>query len=329
MNLFEDLEERQEIEPHERLARKALDAYGLGSARLELVSSKDHVLFRVTDGAGTAVERFALRIHPSGWSGEQILQTLSWLAAIRREARLPVPEPVLTRSGELIQSLSTRGVSGFHQVTFTTWVPGKRSTEWTPERAAVLGRRIAELHAHSGTYTPSCGISVPRRDADAVAESIDAPRLARAVDPAAEAQIAETVSRVEASMSVLGTGPEVCGMIHGNLIDDHVLFEEDAVGLIGFTRCRWGYHLYDVATIGLDLRLLEEGEALVDSFLEGYTEVRPLPDAFETHLNAFRALRLLDRLRSIPARSASDEEPSNARAARRTLEHLRALSGES
>ncbi len=321
MDLFQDLRRRDDEAPYERLARKALGAYGLDEARLDLVSQKDHVVFRVVDGAGKTATAYALRIYPSAWDRDRILRTFSWLTSLRCETGLPVPEPILTRSGEWIQSHSTPGISGFHQIALVSWVDGRRPKEWTTSHADAAGRRLAQLHAHSEAFDLSLKREFPRRTAETVAEQIDPIRLARAVAPDAEELLVDAVDRVRSSMSELGSGPRVAGLIHGNPTGEHVLFEERDARLIGFTHCRWGYYLYDIAFLGLSMGGRERGLDLRRSAIAAYREVRDLPADADRHLEAFTVLGLLDRL--CEAAPTPDRPASEDRDVRRSIEELR------
>jgi Ser/Thr protein kinase RdoA (MazF antagonist) len=318
MNLFDGLQRRESAAPFERLARKALTAYGMDEAQLDVVSHADHVLCRVSDriiSQDKAVARYGLHVYPRGWSRSQILRTLLWLSALRRD--LPVPEPILTRIGELVQSLSTQGVSGFRQVTLLGWLDGRRLdvAEWTEEHVRDVGRLIGAVHDRATRFRPRQDLAPPRRSADTLTETIDPAELSHALSLKEESLFASAVDRVREAMSSLGSSPDVAGMIHGRLTPDHVVFGEDGAHAIGFTNARWGYFLYDLATLDLSLRALENVAGLRGSLLEGYSDARPIPANFNDHLDAFAILRLLDELIAL----AASLEPGAADAAHRRI----------
>jgi Ser/Thr protein kinase RdoA (MazF antagonist) len=323
MDLFEGFRLEEETAPYERLARKALAAYGLEGVRLDAVSRAEDVLFRASDRE--AKTAYALRIHPRGWERVRILRGLLWLASLRREARLHVPEPVLARSGELVQSLSTPGVSGFRQITLVGWLAGQPVpvAEWSPEKTLRLGRTIGQLHRHAETFDLPADLAPPRRIAETLNEEIDPARLARAVAPEAKDLLARAVEAARDAMSDAGSGSEAAGLIHANLTPAHALFEEDNARLIGFTHCRWGHYAYDLATVDLALRELDDGDRLRTVLLEGYEEVRPLPADARDRLTPFAVLRLLDELHA----AASDEAGAliGGGGARRIVDRLKRL----
>ena len=83
---FFDLPSRQRLVRLRRLAQVALDRYGLGGSRLQLLSTETNAIFRVDTAAN---ERFVLRINkPGGRSLSQIRSELWWLEALRRDTDL-------------------------------------------------------------------------------------------------------------------------------------------------------------------------------------------------------------------------------------------------
>lgn len=328
MNMFDELEKRENTAPLERIARKALAAYGMDEARLDVVSHADHALFRVTDrlaSVDATKVRYGLRIHPRGWSRNQILRTLLWLSALRRE--VTVPEPILTRAGELVQSLSTRGVSGFRQVTLLGWLDGRRldANDWTQEQVRDAGRMLGTFHGHAVRFRLPEDLVPPHRDADTLRETIDPAGLSHALGLEEETLFVEAVGRVREAMFALGTAPNVAGMIHGRLTPEHVVFEEDGARAVGFTGARWGYYAYDLATLDLDLRTQENVDSLRDGLLEGYGETCPLSSEFIDHIDAFAILRLLDKLASLASSLKSGAPDVDQRSIGRTTEMLRRI----
>ncbi|MFC2078021.1 phosphotransferase enzyme family protein [Candidatus Bipolaricaulota bacterium] len=317
MNLFDDLRKRESAAPYERLARKALAAYGLEEARLDLLSHGDHVVFRASEpssSGGLSSSDYVLHVYPRGWDQGQILRTLLWQTGLLRATDVLCPEPVLTRDGELVQSLSTPGVSGFRQVSVLGWVKGQslEAAEWTADHARQTGRLIGTLHRQAETFSLPQDLAPKRRTAEALEESVDPVRLARAHAAEEETLFTDAVERVRQAMSALGTATDVAGLVHANLSLDHVLFDRSGARPIGFTHARWGYYAYDLAALDLRLSDLEDDSLLRGGLLDGYRETRPTEPDLAEHLGTFALLRLLDELRSLPEPS----EPGSAAAIR-------------
>jgi Ser/Thr protein kinase RdoA (MazF antagonist) len=91
-----------------RLALRALEAYDLAEPRLKAIIHETNTTFRVDAADGSL---YVLRIHaPLARTAAAVQSELLWLAAIRRDTDLTVPEPIPTRSGELLTIADAEGV---------------------------------------------------------------------------------------------------------------------------------------------------------------------------------------------------------------------------
>src|SRR5438046_90382 len=90
--LFASLSHRAQVCRMTELARTALAAYPLSGLRLRLQAHRFNTTFRVFAPGG---DQYLLRIpRPSQISFEEARSELLWLAALRKETPLQVPEPV-------------------------------------------------------------------------------------------------------------------------------------------------------------------------------------------------------------------------------------------
>jgi Ser/Thr protein kinase RdoA (MazF antagonist) len=91
-------------------------------------------------------------------------------------------------------------------------------------------------------------------------------------------------------MEAWGKAPDVYGLIHADLgLDANVLFRGGEAQAIDFDDSGFGYYLYDLS---LALEHCQEDDALPqfrDALLDGYTQIRPLPDDQLEHLDLFLA----------------------------------------
>jgi Ser/Thr protein kinase RdoA (MazF antagonist) len=94
-------------------------------------------------------------------------------------------------------------------------------------------------------------------------------------------------------LAAFGTGPDRFGLVHADLRLANLLVSDDAVHVIDFDDCGFGWFLYD---LGSALSFIEDdprAPALVDAWVEGYTRVRPLGRAEIAELPTFVMLRRL------------------------------------
>src|SRR4051812_14230964 len=102
---LEQLSRRSQISRWRRLAETALAAYDLPAPQLTLIAHRFNTTFQVDTATG---ERYVLRIHRAGTpTVASVGAELAWLAALRRDIDLEVPDPVPTRNGTLLREVAT------------------------------------------------------------------------------------------------------------------------------------------------------------------------------------------------------------------------------
>ena len=289
------------------LARKALTAYGLDGARLTRLSSTVHTTFEVS--IGDPSRHYALRICSADRPLDDLQREILWLTALRRDAGLPVPEPILSMDGKLVHKVSIAGVSGVRPCVLLRWIEGESlDSELAPEHLRRVGRLVAALHAHAETFRWPEEITPPRRNATLISEVLDERLLRAHYDDPALRVFQDAVEVIATTMATLRDGPHIAGVIHADLHRRNVLFHDDEVGLIGFDRCRWGYYAYDLAVVRSWIERRENREVLVMAFADGYRAVRPLSEDIGESVPVFATLRSIDRIQSILSRPDRGEQ---------------------
>src|ERR1044072_8863088 len=123
---FDSLSHRGQVARLKRLAEMALRDFGIAEARLRPRTHMENTTFKVETAQGGP---YVMRIHRStGVDGhprrteEQIGSEMGWLAAIRRDTDLVVPEPVRTRDGALLTITEVEGVPDLRICVLFHWV---------------------------------------------------------------------------------------------------------------------------------------------------------------------------------------------------------------
>jgi Ser/Thr protein kinase RdoA (MazF antagonist) len=88
-------------------------------------------------------------------------------------------------------------------------------------------------------------------------------------------------------MTGLGTGRDVFGLIHADLIFSNVVFHRGMPRPIDFDDCGFSYFLYDMAILLDRIEMREDYAALRAAVLEGYRQIRPLSAEHEGHIDLF------------------------------------------
>ena len=108
--------------------------------------------------------------------------------------------------------------------------------------------------------------------------------------------VGDAIELVRSTTSALAARPDAAGLVHGDLHQENVLFDDTSVGVIDFDDCGWGFFLYDLAVPLSEVSLRPAYPAMRSALLEAYARRRPLPDDAGTHVDAFIVLRGLQIL---------------------------------
>src|SRR2546430_7027009 len=162
---FEALTRGGQVRRMRRLAEIALTAYDLGEVHLTPLMHFFNTTFRIdtclhSPGASQEYpaackgERYVIRIHRPGSQNAAAIQSeLLWLLALRREAGLVVPEPLSTRDGTLVTSVSTAGVPEARQCVVFRWVDGRfLRSRLSGKELERVGAFLARVHQHAREF---------------------------------------------------------------------------------------------------------------------------------------------------------------------------------
>jgi Ser/Thr protein kinase RdoA (MazF antagonist) len=303
MRPYHELTRHGRLRRMRALAKAALGAYGLHEARLTFLRYFANVTYRV-DGPGPVAtgdaaspyvpNRYLLRVLVSNhW--DYALGEMTWLAALSHEAGLPVPRPVPTLAGELQTRIATPGLPAGRIVSLMRWVDGRRRTTGLgPRHFRAWGRMVARLHAFAVGWQPPEGFQRYVWDWEGLLGGRGFGNSVEELVASMPGHLQEPfriVSREgQAVMEGLGKGPDAYGMVHGDMCLDNVLFKAGEVLPIDFEDCGFGYWLWDIAVALEQQPWAEEWFRRRDAFLEGYGQVRTLPESQLEHLDLFVAL---------------------------------------
>jgi len=122
---------RRQIARMRRVAVQALDAYPLADPVLRFVAHGEDTTFRVDATAPDGRDRFLLRVHRPARHGRDVDPAaavgseLAWLAALRADTDLTVPEPLRTIRGNLTTTATSAGVPEPRVCSVLRWMDGR------------------------------------------------------------------------------------------------------------------------------------------------------------------------------------------------------------
>ena len=287
-------------------AAAALDAYGLGGTCFRAIRQAGNTVFRVlapesvppeTDSDMYEKGRYLLRIHQPGYQSTGAIQLeLAWLAAMCRDAGLPVPEPVTTLDGNLMTQVSAPGIPEVRSCSLLRWLKGRFITKGVrPHHYRAQGRLMARLHDYAARWQVPPGLTKRRYDWDGLFRDDSGCGLpASEVWPLLPRQLAGpfdvVARRVRRAMNEWGKDPDVYGLIHADLgVDANVIFWHGEARAIDFDDSGFGYWIYDLAVALEHCREDADYQRFRDALLGGYAEIRRLPEEQLECLDLFTA----------------------------------------
>lgn len=288
------------------LAKAALMNYGVADATFHLVRQAGNTLFRVKtcnlptiDDSDRLFEegQYLLRVHEPGYQEPQAIDLeLTWLAAMRREANLPVPEPVAAPDGRLLFPINAPGVPGTRHCSLLRWIKGRSvKNRFGPHHLRAQGRLMAQLHQFFIQWQPPAGLSKRRFDWDGLFHNDVGSGMPNAeawalLSPLHRQTFSFVAEQLRDVMEDWGQGLDVFGLIHGHLgVDANLFFWHGEPRAIDFDDSGYGYWVFDLA-VALDAcRDNPAYPRYRDALLDGYAEFRALPEKQAERLELFLA----------------------------------------
>ncbi|MBC7139842.1 MAG: phosphotransferase [Defluviimonas sp.] len=298
------------------LADRALALWG-GGAPPRLVKNRENIVFELRLAGGA---RAALRLHRPGYrTARAIGSELHWMRGLAA-AGLPVPAPVPSLSGALVEAAGGRCLS------CVGWLEGAAigSAEaplpgGPAEQAALmrdLGGLVARLHDAADRMALPAGFTRPRWDEDGLLG--ETPLWGRFWESPAftadeRALMRQARAAARAALADLRAAGADYGPIHADVLRENVLRHAGRLALIDFDDAGFGFRHYDLATALV--QSLEE-PALPDlaaALVAGYRARRPLVPG---RLALFVMLRCCASAGWIASRAGPDDPRQRLYAAR-------------
>lgn len=316
MEALESLSYNSQIRQLRILGEAALTHYDIGGARLSLLAHRENTVFRVAVSRrpnrleGDPLNhlddnRFVLRICGRAGPDTEMLQSeLLWLAALRRETDLVVPEPVPTRNGSFVVEIMVEGIPEARRCVLFRWVEGRFvDSGLTPGLFERVGSFMARLHQHSRQFVPPGGFVRPRWSPEwylgrgSVLDPVFvAERCEGRIHEEDQQIFSAAAERIRAEISAISQDGEHYGLVHGDLNRTNFLFHKGEVRAIDFGDCCWSYYLFDMAITLSGALARPDEQAMRNAFFRGYERIHPLPQRYEERLQIFTALRIFRRL---------------------------------
>jgi Ser/Thr protein kinase RdoA (MazF antagonist) len=279
------------------LALVALERYDLDVKRVRLVTNETNGIFRVDTPDG---QKVILRVSdPKGCHAlDEIRSEMMWLAALRRDTDLGVPQPLATRTGALVTTVETTGVPEPRHCVVFSWLPGSDLADrFTPENAYRFGAFSALLHDHAASFTPPPGFRVRTLDrvfpyTDSSFPFVEPVVLFDAANqdllPPQRRQVFQrATARVQAALDELYADETGLRVTHNDLHQWNVKVHRGKLYGFDFEDLAWGYPVQDVATTLYYIEGLDHKDELIEAFRRGYTSHSEWPERHPGQIATF------------------------------------------
>jgi Ser/Thr protein kinase RdoA (MazF antagonist) len=297
MKDFHELTNRGQALRLRRMALAALERYDLDVARVRLVSNDFNGIFRVDTSSGA---KYVLRVclPEGGHSLDEIRSEMMWLAALRQDTDLGVPQPLATRDGELVTTVEMGGVLGPRHCVVFGWLPGPDLADrLTLANLSSLGALAARLHQHALSFIPPQDFKIRTADSvfpfgeplvlfdEAYREHFPTER---------RALFQEAVGRVEDVLAKLYANRQGLRVLHYDLHQWNVKLFRGKLRPFDFEDLMWGYPVQDIAITFYYLQGYEQVLAFRESFKRGYIRYCDWPEQAPGQIDTLIAGRGLE-----------------------------------
>ena len=276
-----DLQTGPFLEP----AKHALTQFPVELTSISLVARAENVTFKVTDRAGLL---YALRLHrPAYHTLEELESERLWTGALV-DARIDVPEPLLTRDGQHYAVADIPSLGEQRYVSLSRWVAGHLLMPMLSDGTGhdllllyfrQLGALVATMNNQSAHWQPSQSFCRHALDADGLmGEQPFWGRFWERDDLTSAERDTLLESRAGLHAMLVAYGKDACryGVIHADLHPGNVLVNNGQLTAIDFDDIAFGWHMYDLAVALHQCQHLEGFPAFYQAAITGYQAVRPV-----------------------------------------------------
>jgi Ser/Thr protein kinase RdoA (MazF antagonist) len=287
------------------VAERALGEWDLGTAKIQLISRSENVVFRVD---AEDDRPYALRVHRAGYHTLAELESEQMWTAALNEAGIGAPLAERTRAGDQYAAVGVPGTQEVRYVGLVPWFDGVRldeQIEGASDAATrdsyfeTLGRLMAAMHDQALDWQLPARFQRHSLDADGFMG--EAPFWGRFWDvPQLTSEQRETLvdarARIHARLSECDKDHGTYSVIHADLRASNVLAMGDQLQVIDFDDAGFGWHQYDMAVVLFDYSIGPDFEAVRDALIRGYRSRRAISEEDLELLPLFLLIRALASL---------------------------------
>lgn len=259
-------------------AEAAAAAYDLPSgATLELISLSENATYLVSGDEPYGV----LRVYRPDYQTDAAKRSeLTWVQELRASGTVATPRVIHTMSGDAVHRVSVDGDD--RDAVMFEFVPGRELGAETRGTYVSVGDIAARLHLQVLAWEKPAGFE---RMTWALDEILGQTarwgdwRLEPTVDEAGIALLEEAEALVRRRLAEYPLRADNSGLVHGDLRAANIMADPTGrLWVIDFDDAGISWFLWDLASMLTFMEHLPDAGDMIDAWLEGYTQVRPLSE---------------------------------------------------
>lgn len=302
----------QHIEQFRRAGEKALGFYGLdGASTLVLLHRSENATFLVT-GRTENRPRAVMRVSRPGYRTlEEIQAEMRWLLKIAQEKVVTIAHPICCLDGSNVACVKAGGQE--YYCVLCEYLEGEAPDPEDGERGFLwfqkTGEAAAKLHLQTVGWEEGRHLDRPVWDYEALlgpSGFFGDWRACGQLNREERAFLETVCETIRRRLLEYGREETRFGLIHSDLRASNLLTEGNAIKVLDFDDCGYGWHLFDLAA---SFSFIEDHPSVpgwIEAWLKGYTSVRSLTERDYGMIPTFLMARRLQLLGWVTSHSDSD-----------------------
>jgi Ser/Thr protein kinase RdoA (MazF antagonist) len=292
----------------EAMAQQALEAWGLQSAKHELVLISENIVFRVETGDGKVLR---LCLHRSWYHNlQELISECQWTRALSEYGiSTPIQVPALDGNDYVLVRDNVSGEARY--ASMNQWVDGEimgrivaHSEDFTVHFKR-MGEMAAQIHNQASNWKPPPGFT--RHSLDAEGFMGDKPFwgpfwASPALTSDEQKKFAQLRETVYQMLTRLDTNSDNYSMIHADLTPLNLVINGEHLHVIDFDDAGFGWHMYELAVGVFSYQDHPRFPDMVKAVFEGYRQGRQLEKKSADLLPLFLLIRALASVGWVAAR---------------------------
>ncbi len=292
MSDFYTLPPEEQTSRLERLARRALEEFGVVPSNLSVLSTAWNTVFRVDTEEG---RRYVIRVCLPFFTETAGREEVEYMAGVAEQSDIDVPRPVMTPAGESVVQVSIPEVPEPRVTLLFPFVEGEMIRKPTPEDVIAWGDLSARLHTFAEGWRPAGESTRPTfrkvlpfsHDRLVIFEEAYGELIAPHAD-LLRSGLHETQKAIDEIYSGR-SGPPL--LLHNDLHPGNILRHGEHYTVIDFEEIMWSYPVQDAGIALFYMVHREDFGEILAGYREGYTRHRPWLEENEGELDTMMVVR--------------------------------------